>query len=138
MTTALKNSKQKKKDVMTLGHVHEIHPVNFIDMGLEAQGFITQIHIIALEELMNRSVISVWCWSRRVENIFKNNHINTVRDLTIITLQEVNRLPSCGFKSRREIYDIFLKEYNIKLNQWNPEHHWDKYVFNPSTMPKEE
>ena len=124
MTTALKN-----KDVITLGHVQEINPMNFVDMGDTVQNLIAQIHIICLEEFMSRSVLSVWCWSRRVENIFRNNKINKLQDLLNMTLHQVNRLTSCGFKSRKEIYEIFIKEYNIKLHNWNPDHHWDKYLY---------
>lgn len=138
MTIALKNGKHKREVIM-LGDVHEINdPINFVDMGHEAKGLINQLHLICLKELMSRSVSSVWCWSKRVENIFKNNNIVTIQNLVTITLAEVNNLANCGFKSRREIYDIFLKEYNIKLNQWNPEHHWDKYLIDPITGMRKE
>lgn len=123
---------QKQKEVLTLGKYDEIHPIiSFDSMGNSAEWITEALHKLAFKELLNRTALSAWCWSRRVENVFKANGITTVRDVIYISLTSVNRLSRCGFKTRREVYDTFLKEYNIKLNQWNPEHHWDKYAAIP-------
>jgi hypothetical protein len=122
---------QKQKEVLTLGRYDEIRPISFENMDKDVEWITEALHKIMFKEFLSRTALSAWCWSRRVENVFKANHIDTVRDIIYVSLTNVNRLSRCGFKTRREVYDTFLKEYNIKLNQWNPEHHWDKYTSVP-------
>lgn len=108
-----------------LGAIGEVIPYDFTNMGWEAKPLIEQINIIAFTELVNRSLFDSFDWGTRVKNMFLRNKLKTVGNVVFLSLEDVNRLSYCGYKTRKEVYDVFLNELNMELKQWNPDKYWE-------------
>lgn len=108
-----------------LGAIGEVIPYDFTNMGWEAKPLIEQINIIAFTELVNRSLFDSFDWGTRVKNMFLRNKLKTVGNVVFLSLEDVNRLSYCGYKTRKEVYDVFLNELNMELKQWNPDEYWE-------------
>lgn len=126
------------KQVFVIGVRDEIMPVSFVEMGWETQWIIEKLHIIAYNELIHRNILTVFDWSLRTKNIFLHNNIRAIGHVICAELRYINNLVGCGFKSRREIYEVFNYELGIKLNQWNPDLYMDKFQFNKGVGEVEE
>jgi hypothetical protein len=116
------------RNKLILGVKQEIfYPIDFTNMGWDAQDIVYFIHEIAYRELMNRNLVMVWDWSVRVKNMFTDNSIKTIGHVIHTNLEEINKFERCGFKTRREIYDTFITEFGIELKDWHPGLYYDKY-----------
>ena len=118
-----------EKEFMILGERGEVMSYDFTEIGWEAQDMIEKLHVWARMELMCRDIMDVWDWSLRTRHMFENNNMTTIGNVAHIQLKQINNLPQCGFKTRREVYNIFFSELNIKLHQWNPDQIMDRYRF---------
>lgn len=110
-----------------LGEKCEVIPYDFTTLGWEAKYILEAIHELAHKALVEKPIYLVWPWSLRTKNMFLNNKILTVGNIIYLGIDGVNNLVGCGFKVREEIHNTFRDEFNIKLNQWNPERYWEKY-----------
>ena len=119
----LLNEKDTFGGVLMIGEVKEVSIVDFPNMEEKAEYIIGSIHRIAMSEFMSRDILSMWEWEVRTKSVFEHNHIHHIKDVVTLTLGQVNRLIGCGYKTRKEIYDIFVL-YHIKLKNWSPEKHW--------------
>lgn len=119
------NDIESKLEVWALGELREIHPLQFPQMEQEAEHIIASLHRIAMTEFMSRTILSVWDWEVRTKHVFENNHIQYVKDVITLTIGQVNRLVGCGYKTRKEVYEIFTL-FHIRLAHWSPEKHWNK------------
>lgn len=118
-----------EKEFMILGERGEVMSYDFTEIGWDAQDMIEKLHVWARMELMCRDIMDVWDWSLRTRHMFENNNMTTIGHVAHIQLKQINNLPQCGFKTRREVYNIFFSELNIKLHQWNPDQIMDRYRF---------
>ena len=118
-----------EKEFMILGEGGEVISYDFTEMGWDAQIMIEKVHTWAKMELMCRDIMSVTYWSSRTKHMFQNNELATIGHIIHTPLQVINRLPQCGYKTRREIYNAFQVELNIKLHEWNPDQYLEKYRF---------
>lgn len=119
-----------EKEIIILGEQEEVFDYDdFIELGWDAQVIIQKVHTWAKMELMCRDIMSVAYWSLRAQHMFENNEIMTIGHVVHTPLQVINRLPQCGFKTRREIYLTFQAELKIKLHQWNPDQYLERYRF---------
>lgn len=115
-------------DMMTLGMVDEIHQHIDITHLCEDHGIdvvIGYLHKISFRELMSRSIDSMWGWELRTKHMFENNKIQKIGDVTSLEVGKVNRLIGCGYKTRKEVYDVFCV-YHLRLKNWSPNGHWEK------------
>jgi hypothetical protein len=55
----------------------------------------------------------------RTGHMFDNNNLQIVRDITILSQGQVNRLAGCGQTTRKEVYDVFCM-YHLRLKHWQP------------------
>ena len=124
-----KRQQKSVKEVVTLGVKGEVVPIDFTDMGYEAQWLMEKLHDVVYRELVYRDIFPLHDWSVRVKHLFENNKLRTVGSIIHIELKAINKLPMCGFKVRKEVFDTFLNEFGIRVNQWSPEHYWNKYDF---------
>lgn len=115
----------KYEDGIAIGCINEIRQIDFLSMGHNAEHMIASIHRIAMRELFSRRLVTVWDWEIRTRHMFENNKLYIVQDVITLSPGHVNRLKGCGYKTRKEVYDIFIL-YHIKLNNWSPEHHYSK------------
>jgi hypothetical protein len=83
------------------------------------------IHKTALQEFCSRDINSVWDWQTQTKGMFKSNFIYKVSDIIVLPAGRVNRLISCGYSARKEVYDVFCM-YHLQLNTWKPEEHYSK------------
>lgn len=115
---------------LMLGAYSEVSVVQFPDMEEKAEYIINSIHRIAMTEFMSRKIVTMWDWEVRTKHVFENNHIEYVRDVVSLTMGQVNRLTGCGYKTRKEVYDVFTM-FHVRLNHWSPEKHWKsgQYTF---------
>lgn len=113
-------------DKITLGVKGEVIPYDFTEMGWDARSLVEQLHTMAYNELVTRKVMDSWLWSVRTRNMFQNNKIYSVGRVMHIKLDDVNALIGCGMKTRKEVYEVFGNEFGIVLEQWNPQHYWEK------------
>lgn len=118
-----------EKEFMILGERGEVITYDFIEIGWDAQDMIEKLHVWAKMELMCRDIMSVTYWSSRTRHMFENNEFTTIGHIIHIPLHIINRLPQCGYKTRREVYNAFQTELNIKLHEWNPDQYLEKYRF---------
>ena len=118
-----------EKEFMILGERGEVISYDFTDMGWDAQHVIEKLHIWVEMELMCRNIMSVTYWSSRTRHMFENNEFTTIGHVIHTPLNIINRLPQCGYKTRREVYNAFQVELGIKLHQWNPDQYLEKYRF---------
>lgn len=112
-------------NVLTLGTKEEIIPYDFSYLGWEAREITEFIHDTAYAELVARPINSL-CWSVRVDNMFRANKLNSIGMVMNISIESINNLYGCGFKTRREVYEVF-ESYGIVLDQWHPDRYYDKY-----------
>lgn len=117
----------RQRDVLTLGVKEEIVSYDFTELGWDAQEIVEFMYSVAFTEMVSRNVLHMWDWSVRVKNMLVRNKLDTVGKVMHIEVIEINKLWGCGFKSRKEIYDVF-KSLNIELKNWHPNHYWDKYM----------
>ena len=117
------------REILTLATLREIEPFDFTDMGEEASWLMYKIHWLMKQELFSRSIMSLYDWSTRTTSMFIGNQLLTVGDVCTISLDNINKMHGCGFKTRKEIYFTFRYQFNIKLRQWNPDEYMDKYKF---------
>ena len=108
----------------------EVVPYDFTDMGWDAKPLLEQLHHVMYTELVTRKVLDSWLWSVRTRNMFQNNKIYSVGRVMHIRLDDINTLIGCGMKTRKEVYETFKEEFGITLEQWNPQHYWEK-IFTP-------
>lgn len=118
---------KRKKVVVVLGAIGECYPYDFTTMGWEAKEITDFIHECAYKELVNRNLHVSWGWSVRTKSMFLNNRLHTIGN--VVHLQSVNKLIGCGFKVRKEVYDVFRHEFSIELKQWHPDQYWKKFRF---------
>jgi len=104
---------------------YEASLVDFANMEEGAENIIECIHYMAYQELMSRTIISMWGWEVRTKHMFENNHLSSVGDVVSCQLGKVNRLKGCGYQTRKEVYEVFCM-YHLKLKHWSPELHYSK------------
>lgn len=119
-------------DVITVGMKDELleNGLYLIDLSYltEEEGvasIVGYIYEMSYRELMSRTLLSVWDWELRTKHMFEHNNLHYIGDIVYLSQGKVNRLIGCGYKTRKEIYDIFYM-YHLKLNNWSPDKHWDK------------
>lgn len=118
-----------KKEVVCLGMKDEVLVMDLVWCAEhEMIEIIEFIHSVAYIELLSRDVMSVWPWGLRVEHMFLKNKLNTVSDVISLDLRQINRLLGCGYKTRKEVYDVFCS-YGLKLQSWTPGHYWERMKF---------
>ena len=103
-----------EKEIMILGERKEVISYDFIEMGQDAHYMIEKIHVWTKMELMCRDIMSVSYWSSRTRHMFENNELTTIGHVVHTPLNVINRLPQCGYKTRREVYNTFDIELKIK------------------------
>lgn len=118
--------RSKKKDVLTLGVREEVIPYDFVYLGWDAHEITDFIYSVAFTEMVSRPVLDLWDWSVRVRHLLIENNLNTVGKIMHISLGEINALRGCGFKLRKEIYDV-MKMLNIPAENWHPNKYWEKW-----------
>jgi hypothetical protein len=99
--------------------------VDFTDFEEDVEGVVELIHQMAYQELVSRSILSMWGWELRTRHMFESNRLEYIRDIMALPLGKVNRLIGCGYVTRKEVYEVFCI-YHIKLKYWMPELHWEK------------
>ena len=99
--------------------------VDFTNMEEEAESIVECIHQMAYQELLSRSISSMWGWEIRTKHMFEQNHLQVISDVVRLQLGHVNRLRGCGYVTRKEVYEVFCA-YHLKLRHWAPELHWEK------------
>jgi hypothetical protein len=99
--------------------------VDFTNMEDRAESIIECIHYMAYQELLSRTILSMWGWELRTKHMFEANGLHYIRDIMALPLGKVNRLIGCGYITRKEVYEVFYM-YHIKLKHWAPELHWEK------------
>lgn len=121
--------------ILLLSHMGEMTDyegslIDFTNMGEEVESIVEWIHKLSFKELISRSIESMWDWEIRTKNMFVNNHLYKVGDITSLPLGKVNRLIGCGYTTRKEVYDVFFM-YHLRLKFWEPDMHYSKmnYVF---------
>lgn len=117
------------REILTLAPLGEVMPYDFTDLGEDASYLMYNIHWIAKQELMSRNVLHVYDWSARTVSILIGNQLTTIGHVCSISLDNINHLQGCGFKTRKEVYLTFRSIFNMKLKQWNPDEYLDKYRF---------
>ena len=120
-----------EKEIITLGEIKELYIIDhdFVMMGHDARYMMEKIHTWAKMELMCRDVLYITDWSSRTRHMLENNEFTTIGHVCHTPIQVINRLPQCGYKIRREVYNVFDIELKIKLHQWNPDQYLDKHRF---------
>lgn len=108
-----------------LGLLEEIDPMSFEIMQYEVSPLIESVHKIALNEFLSRTLVSMWDWEIRTQHMFQDNRLNMVNDVIVLPSKLVDRLKGCGYKTRKEVYDIFTL-HHVKLHYWSPDKHWGK------------
>lgn len=106
--------------LIQLGDKSEYNKCELLDftlMGKEAEDIVVSIHQLAMTEFMSRDIFQVWDWEIRTKHVFKNNYIQQVRDVLVLTKSQVKQLVGCGRITQKEVYDIF-KMFNIQLDNW--------------------
>ena len=106
---------------------NELSLVHLADMD-EKDGvasIVELIHKMALGEFLSRSLESLWDWEIRTKNMFINNHLWSINDVSMLPDKKVNRLVGCGYITRKEVYDVFC-QYHLRLKFWDPEKHYSK------------
>lgn len=106
---------------------YELSLVDFVELEKEdgLESIVGHIHNIALKELTSRTLGSMWSWEVGTKRMFEYNKLEKVRDITALSIGAVNRLTGCGYKTRKEIYDVFCM-YHLRLKHWSPELHYSK------------
>lgn len=112
-------------EIPIIGCLREIRQLDFVGMGEKAEHLIGSIHRIAMREFLSRRIVTVWDWEIRTKHMFEDNGLVSIGEVVRLSLGHVNRLKGCGYKTRKEVYDIFML-YHLKLNNWSPEYHYSK------------
>lgn len=117
--------------IVTLSEIYEYNDgygsslIDFTNMEEEAESIIECIHKLSFKELLSRSIESMWDWEMRTKNMFLNNHLHRVGDVTVLPLGKVNRLIGCGYTTRKEVYEVF-EHYHLRLKFWEPNNHYTR------------
>ena len=100
---------------------YELSLVNLIDIGEEdgIESLVELIHKLAYKEFLSRRIDSMWDWELRTKNMFINNHLHRIGDVTTLPVEKVKRLIGCGYTTKKEVYDVFFM-YHLRLKFWNP------------------
>jgi hypothetical protein len=107
---------------------NEASLVDFTNIEEEAESIVECIHKMACQELLSRTLLSMWRWELRTIHMFEANHLQIISDVMRLQLGKVNRLKGCGYVTRKEVYDVFYL-YHINLKHWSPELHHSKYNY---------
>lgn len=124
------NTKMKHNGLMSkffIGMKGEILPYDFTDLGWEAKGLMESLHHILYGELMSRPSLTMWDWSIRTKNVFLRNKLLTVGNVVHVTIDTINNFYGCGYKTRKEVYNVFKEELNMMLMNWSPDLYWAKF-----------
>lgn len=120
-----------EKDIVLLGVREEILPIdmNYMD-DREVELIIDFVHRVARKELLSRSIISMHDWSSRAQTLFIEHEFHIIQHIVVLSKNEVNDLNGCGYKTRKEIYDI-CKSYGLTLPNWSPGYYYERknYIF---------
>ena len=120
------------KCIIVLGMKDEIVPIdmNYID-DREILLIVDFVHHVAWKELLSRTIRSMHDWSSRANTLFLQYDFNLIGHLAVLSKNEVNNLQGCGYKTRKEVYDI-CKSYGLTLPNWMPGMFYDerpRYIF---------
>ena len=125
-----------EKDVITLGVRSEIQSIDFVGWEYGAEEAMEFIHAVAYVELLSRNVLVMWDWGARTQNMLLKNKLNTISDIMSLDLRQINRLSGCGYKTRKEVYDVFCS-YGLKMAAWMPGHYWERMNYKFADEPGE-
>lgn len=128
--------KSTKKDLLTLGVREEVMSYDFTYLGWEAYEITEFIYSVAFTELVSRPVLDIWDWSVRVRTLLIENNLDTVGKMMHIKVEEINTLRRCGFKLRKEIYEV-LTSLSIPVENWHPNKYWDKWYGQSNKQDRE-
>ncbi len=121
----------KKKTIILLGVYGEVVPIDmtYIDDG-GVEVLVDFVYRVMYRELLSRSIRSLHDWSSRVNTLFLRHNMVCVEHIVILSKNEVNRLSGCGYKTRKEIYDV-CKSYGLDLPSWYPGDYYERknYIF---------
>jgi hypothetical protein len=99
--------------------------VDFTDFEEDTEGVVELLHQMAYQELISRTLLSMWGWEVRTKHMFEQNQLQVIRDIIALPLGKVNRLIGCGYVTRKEVYEVFCV-YHLKLRYWLPDLHYSK------------
>jgi ERCC4-type nuclease len=88
------------------------------------------VHNVTWKELLSRTIKSMHDWSSRVNTLCLQYDFNLIGHLVVLSKNEVNYLEGCGYKTRKEIYDVY-KSYGLTMPNWQPGGYYEKknYIF---------
>jgi hypothetical protein len=117
------------KDIVLLGMRDEVLPIDLTYIDERELELIMQfIHNVAYTELISRSIESMCDWSVRAQNVFKRNRFESIGHILGVTKNQVHCLHGCGYKTRKEVYDVY-KSYGLTLPNWEPGEYYDKFNY---------
>jgi hypothetical protein len=120
-----------EKDIVLFGMRDEILPIDMSYMDdREVMLIVDFVHHIAWKELLSRTIQSMHDWSSRARTLFIDHDMSIIQHVVILSKNEVNRLNGCGYKTRKEIYDVY-KSYGLTLPNWMPGDYYERknYIF---------
>lgn len=122
----------KATDIVLLGMRDEVLPIDLSYTDEEEIAMIMDfVHELAYTELLSREIMSMWEWSVRTQGVLAQNNLIQVGHIVGLSKIEVNRMAGCGYKTRKEIYDVY-KSYGLIMPNWSPGMYYEKanYQFN--------